>query len=155
MYQRILVPYDGSEPSDHALGEAIRMARLTGATMRLIHVVNQLAVLTGIESAPGQSAAAIETTLRLGQSVLARGADRLRDAGLVASTDLVENFNARLADLVVADAQRWQADLIVIGTHGRRGLRRALLGSDAEQILRSAPAPVLLVRGPEVAGANG
>ena len=56
---------------------------------------------------------------------------------------------ARVADLVVEQARQWGAELIVLGTHGRRGLGRALLGSDAEQVLRQAPVPVLLVRGGE------
>jgi nucleotide-binding universal stress UspA family protein len=55
--------------------------------------------------------------------------------------------------LVVEQAQDWKADLIVIGTHGRRGMGRLLMGSDAEQILRMAPVPVLLVRAPEAAAA--
>jgi nucleotide-binding universal stress UspA family protein len=51
---------------------------------------------------------------------------------------------------VIEQAKAWGADLIVIGTHGRRGVGRLLLGSDAEQIVRMAPVPVLLVRAPEV-----
>ena len=53
----------------------------------------------------------------------------------------------RLANVVVAEAARWPADLIVVGTHGRRGLSHVFLGSVAEGIVRSAPVPVLLVRG--------
>jgi len=64
---------------------------------------------------------------------------------------LVEDMTARVADLVTEQARAWKADLIVIGTHGRRGVDRFLLGSDAEQILRIAPAPVLLVRAPAAA----
>ena len=51
-----------------------------------------------------------------------------------------------MADVIVREAQKWKADLIVIGTHGRRGLRRVVMGSDAEQVVRNAPAPVLLIR---------
>lgn len=60
---------------------------------------------------------------------------------------LHETFAGRLSDFVVEQAHIWKADLIVIGTHGRRGVRRLLLGSDAEQVLRTSPVPVLLVRG--------
>jgi len=59
---------------------------------------------------------------------------------------LLDTFNRRLCDLVVRAARDWPADLVVIGTHGRRGVGRLLLGSDAEQILRLSPVPVLLVR---------
>ena len=53
----------------------------------------------------------------------------------------------RSSDLVIAKAKEWGAQLIVLGTHGRRGVGRMLLGSDAEQVLRQSPVPVLLVRG--------
>jgi len=59
-----------------------------------------------------------------------------------------------VCDVVAEQASIWKADLIVIGTHGRRGAKRLLMGSDAEQIVRSAPAPVLLVRMPAVKGAQ-
>ena len=72
--------------------------------------------------------------------------------GVPVDTVLIENLDARVAQLVVEHAQAWGADLIVLGTHGRRGLARVLMGSDAEQIARTAPVPVLLVRLP--AGAN-
>jgi len=62
---------------------------------------------------------------------------------------MIETFGARVADLIVDETVAAKADLIVIGTHGRRGVGRLLLGSDAEQILRLAPVPVLLVRGSE------
>ena len=68
-------------------------------------------------------------------------------------TVLIENLDARVSQLVVEHARAWGADLIVLGTHGRRGLARVLMGSDAEQIARTAPVPVLLVRLP--AGADG
>ena len=59
---------------------------------------------------------------------------------------LVENFAGRVADLIVREARKWRADLLVLGTHGRRGLTRMVMGSDAELVVRAAPAPVLLLR---------
>jgi nucleotide-binding universal stress UspA family protein len=59
---------------------------------------------------------------------------------------LDDTLGGRISDRVLAQAQQWPAQLIVIGTHGRRGVGRLLLGSDAEQVLRQAPVPVLLVR---------
>jgi nucleotide-binding universal stress UspA family protein len=67
-------------------------------------------------------------------------------AGVSAETATLDTTAGRVCDLVVAQAKKWNADLIVLGTHGRRGVNRLLLGSDAEQILRLAPVPVLLVR---------
>jgi len=61
----------------------------------------------------------------------------------------IECFAKRPCDVIVEQATQWPADLIVIGTHGRRGVNRMLLGSDAEQVARMAPVPVLLVRSAE------
>jgi nucleotide-binding universal stress UspA family protein len=63
-----------------------------------------------------------------------------------ARTVLVETLAGPAADAIVAEAKKWKADLIVMGTHGRRGVRRLVMGSDAEQVLRETPVPVLLVR---------
>lgn len=96
MYQRILVPIDGSPTSNKGLDEAVQLARLTGAMLRLI-----------------------------------------------------DNLGARVSNTVIEHAKAWGADLIVVGTHGRRGITRWMLGSDAEQMVRMARVPVLLVRAPE------
>ena len=67
-------------------------------------------------------------------------------SGVTVETVLHHSFPGRVCDVIVKEATDWKADLIVIGTHGRRGAGRLLLGSDAEQVLRLAPVPVLLVR---------
>ena len=59
---------------------------------------------------------------------------------------MLEHFGGQAASLIVEDAKKWKADLIVLGTHGRRGIRRLVMGSDAEEIVRTSPVPVLLVR---------
>ena len=78
-----------------------------------------------------------------------RNAERLvRKEGLEPSTVLLETLTGPAADPILRQAKKWGANLIVIGTHGRRGVRRLLMGSDAEQIVRNSPVPVLLVRAP-------
>ena len=74
---------------------------------------------------------------------------RAKKAGVGAESRLVEveKYGERVVDAIVDEAKRWRADLIVIGTHGRRGVSHLLLGSVAEGVVRLAPAPVLLVRG--------
>jgi len=62
---------------------------------------------------------------------------------------LAEIPGIRLGETVAIQAREWKADLIVVGTHGRKGLGRVLLGSGAEQVIRTAPVPVLVVRGGE------
>src|SRR5439155_26847237 len=89
---------------------------------------------------------------RGGESVLAAGRDRVAAAGVSFDTLLIECFARRTADVIVEHASAWAADLIVVGTHGRRGIDRLVMGSDAEEIVRSAPVPVLLVRAPRAEG---
>ena len=146
MYQRILVPFDGSATSSRGLDEAIKLATLTGATVRLIHVVDVLLFATGFETAAAYAGEVIPFMKQAGEKILQEGKARVEKAGVKAETLLVDSITTRLSDAVAAQVKAWNADLIVIGTHGRRGVDRLMLGSDAEQILRSALVPVLLVR---------
>ena len=151
MYSRILVPVDGSQTSDRGLEEAIKLARLTGARLRLVHVVDELMFATGMD---GFGAMTADLTLLLreaGEQILKTGKARVEASGVPVETALFEAFTGRVCDLVIAEAKSWSADLIVLGTHGRRGVGRVFMGSDAEQIVRLAPIPVLLVRATEVA----
>ena len=146
MYQRILVPVDGSECAKRGLLEAIALARLTSACIRLVHVVDEPLVAIGADMAIGAAADLVETAREAARQVLADATETVKAAGIPVDAVLLDSFDGRLCDLVVAAAQSWSADLVVIGTHGRRGVGRLLLGSDAEQILRLSPVPVLLVR---------
>lgn len=146
MYQRILVPVDGSACARRGLSEAIALARLTGARIRLVHVVDEPLVAIGSEVGATVSADLLKTVREAAQRVLADATETVKLAGIPVDDQLLDSFDGRLCDLVVAAARSWSADLVVIGTHGRRGVGRLLLGSDAEQILRLSPVPVLLVR---------
>ena len=144
MFERILVPVDGSDVSNKALLAAIDLARLKGGQLRLVHATESLPPL------PGD--ARLHQALREeGEAILQR-ALAIADAGEVrAETRLLDEPGRRLGEAIADAARAWGATLVVIGTHGRRGLPRALLGSGAEHILRLAPVPVLAVRGDEPA----
>lgn len=146
MYQRILVPIDGSPTSLKGLGEAIRVARLAGGALRLIHVVDELKYVTGFETGAAYNEDLVPLMEDAGRQVLEQGREIAEHDGIEAQTVLFTILAGRVSDLVVEQAKAWNADLIVIGTHGGRGVGRVLMGSDAEHILRSAPVPVLLVR---------
>jgi nucleotide-binding universal stress UspA family protein len=148
MYQRILVPVDGSECAARGLSEAMSLARLTGARLRLVHVIDEPFVAIGVDGATATAADLVTLAREGAQRVLADATNKVRLAGLPVDDVLLDSFDGRMCDLVIEAARAWQADLLVIGTHGRRGVDRLLLGSDAEQILRHAPVPVLLVRHP-------
>jgi nucleotide-binding universal stress UspA family protein len=147
MYERILVPVDGSPTSNEGLAEAIKLAKLTGARLLLLHAVDLAAVAVTPEAA-AVSPTLFDAMREGGEQILAQAKRAAEDAGITTESALLDTLSARVSDLVVEQAVKWRADLIVIGTHGRRGVGRLLLGSDAEQIVRTAPVPVLLVRAP-------
>ena len=147
-YHQILVPVDGSLTSEKALDEAIRLARLTGARLRLIHVVDELSYINGFESAMNYINEIIPLMREAGEKLLAHGRQKALDQGVSADTVLVEESPVRIWEHVVGQAKDMNANLIVVGSHGRRGIGRVLLGSDAEQIIRHATVPVLVLRTP-------
>jgi nucleotide-binding universal stress UspA family protein len=151
MYTKILVPVDGSVTSNRGLDEAIRLGRLTGARIKLMHVVDLLTITMALEGGAALTAEMSQLLTDGGKQILADAQARVQAAGLVVETQLVESPATRVCDQVVDEAARWGAELIVIGTHGRRGVGRLMMGSDAEQIARRSPAPVLLVRAPQEA----
>jgi nucleotide-binding universal stress UspA family protein len=148
-YHQMLVPFDGSPTSEKALDEAIRLAGLTGARLRLLHVVDELSYVNGFESAMNYVNNIVPLMRAAGEKLLALGRQKAADRGVEADSVLVVGGPGRVCDHVAEQARSVKADLIVVGSHGRRGIGRVLMGSDAEQIVRTAPVPVLVVRGTE------
>lgn len=145
MYRKILAPVDGSAAATRGLREAIRLAKGQRARLRILHVVDEAAALGAAETGIDVDAMMRELT-KVGRAVLERSARMARKSGIRAETALLESAAGSAADHILRDATDWGAELIVMGTHGRRGLRRLVLGSDAEQIVRQSGVPVLLVR---------
>lgn len=145
MYQRILVPIDGSDTSLRGLDEALQLSKLVGAKLRLVHVVDELKYVTGFETFATYSGDVVPLMAEAGRKILEQGRERAQRAGIDAESVLFTSVAGRVSEIVIEQAKAWNADLIVIGTHGRHGVARAFLGSDAEQVLRMAPVPVLLV----------
>jgi nucleotide-binding universal stress UspA family protein len=144
-YKRILVPVDGSSTSNAGLKEALKLAKSQHARVCLLHVVDEMIVFNVPEGAVNIGPV-IEELKRGGKRVLQKAQKLAAAQGVRAESDLRESVGVRVADVITGRARRWRADLIVMGTHGRRGVNRMLLGSDAELVLRNASAPVLLVR---------
>jgi nucleotide-binding universal stress UspA family protein len=149
MYQKILVAVDGSATSDRGLAEAVQLAKLTGGRLRLVNVVDDMTIAMGVGNAAAYTGDLLTELKDAGEQTLEKARATVAAAGIQVDAALLESLARRVSDLVVEEAARWGADLIVLGTHGRRGVRRLVLGSDAEQILRVAPIPVLLVRSAE------
>jgi nucleotide-binding universal stress UspA family protein len=146
MYKRILVAFDASETSRHALATAIWLARSAGARLRLVHAADQSPWFAGDRLYGGHSDELLKTWRKGGQDILDEGTALAAAGGVEADNLLFDRLGEPLSDVVGNAAMLWNADLIVVGTHGRRGVGRVLMGSGAEQIIRTAPTPVLVVR---------
>jgi len=153
MFQRILVPFDGSHASYRGLEEAIKLAAGQPVTLYLLHVVDDLAATPGMDGAIYISAPLGENLLRTlregGERLLAKAEAQAAKANVKTETILVETRGYGVADVILRQAVNARADLIVMGTHGRRGLARLVMGSDAEGVVRETSVPVLLVRAPD------
>lgn len=147
MFKRILVAVDASETSDLALHAAIGLASEQQASMRIVHVVDTTNLNMGADFVTEPPV--LEGFIRNGQSILSKAESSATAAGVAVETNLIkiETLNQRVAEAIASDADAWPADLIVVGTHGRRGLTRLFLGSVAEGIARVATKPVLLIPG--------
>lgn len=146
MYTRILVPVDGSAPSNRGLEEALKLAKLTGAQLLLLHVVDQLSAAMGMAGFSTVSTDVFALLKEGGEQVLKEARVKAEGQGIPVQAVLVENFSGRLCDVVAQQVKSSGSDLLVLGSHGRRGVGRLVLGSDAEQIIRTALVPVLVVR---------
>lgn len=150
MFKRILVPIDGSDTSNKALVAALQLARESGGRVRVLHALDEMIYLTGYEVGADVLRLAREQAVK----VLADAAEVAKASGVPHDTRLVETAGKRLGELAAEEAAAWEADLVVVGTHGRRGFSRALLGSGAEQVIRMSPVPVLTIRAGEETGSR-
>jgi nucleotide-binding universal stress UspA family protein len=145
MYQKILIAVDGSATSDSALEEAIKLAQRLDSRIAIMYVLED--ILYWKEENYIDYAELQASIKASGEKMLAKAEMLAQRASVAAETKLVEAAGGgRVASIIVAEAEHWQAELIVIGTHGRSGVSRLLLGSVAENVVRSAPMPVLLIR---------
>ena len=149
MYRRILFATDGSTVSNLALRQAVMLAAAFGSELRIVCVTDHFS----FDQSWWVNAAAFEELIermRQSSNKLLSEADKIaKEAGVQADTRLLEldERGQRICDRIVSEAAAWSADLIVLGTHGRRGMDRLVLGSVAEGVARAATAPVMLVRG--------
>lgn len=146
MYHKILVGIDGSETAQRAFDEALKLAQVIGGEIRALYVVDSPAVLYGVGFYnPSELKKAFNEE---GMLVTEDAKARIAAAGVTGETRIIDAqaTNEDVVEVLARAASEWPADLVVLGTHGRRGMRRALLGSIAEAFMRIAPVPVLLVR---------
>lgn len=147
MYKRLLVPIDGSPAAEAGLREAIKLASARpDSTIRLLHVLEPLPALQGMEVII--TGPLLRNMTAFGEKILENARALVEKSGVRAETVFRRRPQKRAADGIEREARRWKADVIVMGTGGRRGISRAVLGSDAEMVVRAATTPVVLVRAP-------
>jgi len=146
MYARILVPVDGSETAERGLDEAIALAHRLGSTLHILHVADaRLLGAAGFAYAPPEQV--VDDWRIAGERLIPAALERARARGVKAEGTVRCDPRRQVPELILEEARAANAELIVMGTHGRDGLPRVLQGSEAEGVLRESPIPVLLVRG--------
>jgi len=153
MFGQILVAVDGSPTGNRGLKAAIGLAADQKGALSILHVVNDMSAVAQIGDTGYVPPAFVDDLLeelrKNGRRILAKASALARASGVEPTERLVETRGGSIADAILAEARRLRVDVIVLGTHGRSGLRRVLMGSGAEAVLREARVPVLLVRSPE------
>jgi len=149
MYERIMVAVDDSETSQRALQVSIGLAKSCGSRLEIVHAVDESVFPTHARGGamlvdPVLVQRAMEAE---GQRVLDAAAESARNAGVPAETRVLASETHHAADQIAEAADAAKADLLIVGSHGRRGVQRLLLGSVAERLVRKANISVLIVRG--------
>jgi nucleotide-binding universal stress UspA family protein len=147
MYRRILVPVDGSRTSKIGLKHALALAKEQDSVLRILTVVEDILTAPLMVDFPAEDLAALAKSMQeSGKEALKEAAEIAAVASAKADNIMVLARGRNVSDVILEQAKAWRADLIVMGTHGRRGFNRLVLGSDAERVLRESPVPVLLIR---------
>lgn len=138
MFKRILVPIDGSHTADLGLDEAIKLAKNQKASLFLFHIADEVSILQSAAASGWSATENLMAAVRIeGETLLAKAEAKVRRHKVKLKSVLIENISRVVSDLIVKQAKQCKADLIVLGTHGRRGIRRVVMGSDAEGVVRS------------------
>jgi nucleotide-binding universal stress UspA family protein len=145
MFKTILVAVDGSATSNLGLHEAILLATEQRATLCVLHVVEEYVLAQGLD-VPIYVEGLWDALRDTGKKILANAVDEAEQRGATTRSILAETIGRSVADVILEQAKKCRADLIVLGTHGRRGISRLVMGSDAEGVVRETSVPVLLVR---------
>lgn len=148
MYKRIMVAVDSSPTAAKALAESIQLAKSVGAALCVVHAEDEsLLEQHGMGIGTFIDVTKVEAAIRdAGLDLLAKAVTSAEVAGVKAESKLVESGRRHVPELIVECAAEWQADLVVVGTHGRRGFNRLLVGSVAEKLVRLSSTSLMLVR---------
>ena len=146
-YRHILVPTDGSEISERAVEQAVSLAAALGARLRVLHVQVSFPIsLVGVGELvePSTVDALLAATQQRTETILGEAMARAAAAGVEAEQSLLVNPQPHQA--ILEEARTHGCDLIVMASHGRRGLEGLLIGSETQRVLTQSSCPVLVVR---------
>lgn len=144
MYKHVLIAIDDSDTSRKALEEAVAVAKAHNASLEIVHAIDEH--LMHVFKANGKHE--LKHVLVAGsEDLLERAAAQAREGGIEAKTKLLRGHGEHADDLIATAVKAAKADLLVVGSHGRRGVRRMLIGSVAENLVRKVSVSVLIVRG--------
>ncbi|MBP9904903.1 MAG: universal stress protein [Rhodoferax sp.] len=144
MFKHILVPVDGSDTSEVAVDKATELARAFGSTVTVIYVIDPYPFTgVGTDFAYGQAEYLSAATAEANAAVHA-AKEAFANAGVTVDTSVIEAHTAWRG--IVEAGASLEADLIVMGSHGRNGLEKLVLGSVAQAVLSHTKLPVLVVR---------
>jgi nucleotide-binding universal stress UspA family protein len=146
-YHHLLVPTDGSERSDRAVGQAAALAAALGARLRILHVQSSFPIsLVGVGELvePSTIDALVAATRQRAEAILQAAEATGRQAGVTVESSLRSDPQPHQA--ILAEAREMGCDLIVMASHGRRGLEGLLIGSETQRVLTQSSCPVLVVR---------
>lgn len=143
MYKKILCPVDGSDPSNASMLEAIRLAGEQHSELLFVHVIDSGPLVMYLP----MPTAVFECIREGGQDILDGAINAAGNRGVKAEGKLLTTTDNRVGAAIVDEAAQYKPDLIVMGTHGRRGLSHLLLGGDAVTVVGMTTVPVLLIKG--------
>jgi len=151
MFNSILVALDGSAASNAGFKSALQLASDQHASLVALHVIDNATIAVNLDNVcvpPSYVDTFYDSLRKNGESILAKAQTMARAAGVEIRPVLAESGGQTVAHAIIRQARKSKANVIVLGTHGRRGLSRIVMGSDAEAVLREATVPVILVRKP-------
>ncbi len=146
MYERILVPVDGSEGARHALDEALKLAKLSGAQVQAVHVLEHPTQVVDVAAGFAEQAPIRDTSSEIATTVLAEAREQIAPFGVLGTVRAIDAYGESLPAVLARAIDEFDADLVVMYSHGRRGIRRLFAGSVAESLLHDTTVPVLLLR---------
>ncbi|KTD41802.1 universal stress protein [Legionella parisiensis] len=150
MYKNIMLAIDGSEVSNCAIEEIIKLSKGYDMNLRIIHVVDESIYASGRLDL--DYASLLKLAIEEGQEILDNATKKINTQSTIKVEKVLlelKQLRGRVAEIIVKEAEKWPADLLVVGAHGRRGFSRLFLGSVADNIIHIATVPVLLIRGSE------